>query len=120
MKKILLLGSLAMTMVLSSCGIHMPSSITENQTQTQVVLAQKNYKIVKKVTGTSKQTYVFCIGGFSKKSMRESALSDMINNAELTGSQAIINTHVQFKNSFYLIVNQCKAEASGVVVEFID
>lgn len=111
---------MAMGMLLSSCGIHMPNVSNLNENQTQVVLAQRNYKIVKQVSGSSKQFYVLGIGGLSKKSLRESAISDMVKNAELTGSQAIINTNVQFKNAFYLVAANCKAEATGVVIEFTD
>lgn len=118
MKKLFFLGT--MVMLLSSCGIHIPNTSNVNENQTQVVLSQRNYKIVKHVSGYSEQTYILGFGGLSKKSLKESAISDMIKNAELTGSQAIINTNVQFKNAFYLVASTCKAEATGIVIEFTD
>lgn len=56
----------------------------------------------------------------SKKSMDESAISDMYKNANLTGSQAIINTNVSHKNKLILIYTQTKAIATGTVIEFTD
>ena len=88
--------------------------------QTEVVLAKKNYKIVKMVSGESKQNYWFGFGGLSKKSLGESAMSEMYKNANLTGSQAIINVNVSYKNKFILVHNQAKAIATGTVVEFVD
>ena len=101
MKKVLLGCVAALSLLVTSCGFSREATTNQNQIQTQVVLSQKNYRIVKSVTGESKQTYFLGFGGLSKKSLRESAMSDMMKNAGLKGSQAIINTHVQFKNQFF-------------------
>lgn len=118
MKKSIFAACAILALTLSSCSLHSLGTGNVNENQTQVVLAQKNYRIVKQVSGTSKQNYVLGIGGMSKKSLRESAISDMIKNAQLTGSQAIINTHVQNKVLFYVVGWKAKAEATGTVVEF--
>ncbi len=72
------------------------------------------------VEGESKQNYWFGIGGLSKKSLGESAMSEMYKNANLTGSQAIINVNVSYKDKYILIHNQAKAIATGTVIEFVD
>lgn len=118
MKKLLLICTAALALFTTSCGISREATSNQNQIQTQVVLNQKNYKVVKNVCGESKQTYVFGIGGLSKKSLSESAMSEMMKNADLKESQAIINTNVQFKNQFYLLWGKTKAIANGTVIEF--
>lgn len=47
-------------------------------------------------------------------------MSEMYRNANLTGSQAIINVNVSYKNKFILIYNGAKAIATGTVIEFTD
>lgn len=104
----------------TSCGISRSATDNKNLSQTEVVLAKKNYKIIKMVEGESKQNYWFGIGGLSKKSLGESAMSEMYKNANLTGSQAIINVNVSYKDKYILIHNQAKAIATGTVIEFVD
>lgn len=58
---------------------------------TEVQLNQANYRIVGTAQGYSRQVYVFGIGGLSQKSLKENAIMDMYENANLEGSQAIVN-----------------------------
>lgn len=89
--------------------------------QTNVVLNQKNYKVIGNVSGESKQCYVFGIGGLSKKSLRESAMSDMLQKADLKGgARAIINANVHYKYQFYLLWGKRKAIATGTIIEFTE
>lgn len=119
MKKYLLMGTVAFGMLLTSCGISRDATSNLNQIQTSVVLSQNNYKVVKTVSGESKQTYILGIGGLSKKSLKESAMSEMMENADLKDSQAIINTNVHFRTQFYFLWGKRKAIAHGTVIEFI-
>ncbi|MBD5202998.1 MAG: hypothetical protein HDS56_08155 [Barnesiella sp.] len=120
MKKFLITATACLALLCTSCGVSRQATDNKNLTQTEVVLAKKNYKIVKMVEGESKQNYWFGIGGLSKKSLGESAMSEMYKNANLTGSQAIINVNVSYKNKYILIHNQAKAIATGTVIEFVD
>lgn len=120
MKKLLIGAVLCLTLACSSCAISRQSTGNQNITQTEVVLAKKNYKVIGQVSGESSQNYWFGLGGLSKKSLRESAMSDMYKNANLTGSQAIINVNVSYKNKFILIYNGAKAIATGTVIEFVE
>ena len=107
--------------LLSSCGISREATSNSNLLQTQVVLEKKNYKVIGTVTGTSKQNYLFGIGGMSKKSMTESAVSDMMKKADLMGgSRAIINVNVQYKSKLILVYNQVTAIATGTIIEFTE
>ena len=120
MKKIFLFGVVAaISLLMTGCGFSKEAVSNQNQNQTSVVLSKNNYTIVKSVRGESTQTYVFgLIGGLSKKSLKESAMSEMVKNANLKGSQAIINVNVQYKNTISPIITQTTAIATGTIIEF--
>lgn len=119
MRKSLFIAVIAFGALLSSCSVSRELTSNQNQIQTSIVLSQKNYRVVETVTGESKQCCVLGIGGLSEKSLRESAMSEMLKKANLKGeSRAIINTNVQLKKSFYLLWFKVKAIATGTVIEF--
>lgn len=72
------------------------------------------------MSGESARNYGFGIGGMSKKSLGESAMVEMYKNADLKGSQAVINVNIAYKNKYILIHNQVKAVATGTVIEFVE
>mgnify|MGYP006361457657 CR=1 FL=1 len=119
MKKFLFSCVAVIGLLVSSCGVHQEATSNFNQLQTQVVLNQANYNIVGSATGECTQVYILGIGGLSKKSMSESAMSEMYKNANLKGSQAIINANVQYKASTILgIYSKVTAIANGTIIEF--
>lgn len=120
MKKFLIACVACVALLTTSCSVSNQATSNANVTQTEVVLSKKNYRVVGTVSGESSQNYWFGIGGLSKKSLRESAMTDMYKNANLTGSQAIINVNVSYRNKFILIYNGAKAIATGTVIEFVD
>lgn len=110
-----------MALICSSCGISYNATSNSNISQTQVVLSQKNYKVIGTVKGESTQNYWFGIGGLSRKSMNQAAMSDMYQNAGLEGkSRAVINVSVCYKTKGIIIYTSAKALATGTVIEFID
>lgn len=121
MKKTLICAVASACMLLSSCGLSREATSNQNLTQTEVILAKNNYKVLGAVTGESKQNYWFGIGGLSKKSLGQSAMSEMYKNADLDGkSRAVINVNVAYKNKSILIHNQAKAIATGTLIEFTE
>lgn len=120
MRKAIILCAVAISCLFTSCSISREATSNQNQIQTSVVLSQDNFRVIGNVSGTSKQNYVLIgIGGLSKKSLRESAMSEMLKKAELKGgARAIINTNIQYKNQFYLLWGKQKAIATGTVIEF--
>lgn len=120
MKKFLVICTACSALLLTSCGISRQSTSNVNQVQTEVVLAKKNYKVIGTVMGECSQNYIFGIGGLSKQSMENSAVAEMYRNANLTGSQAIINTNVSYKNKMILVYSQAKCIASGTIIEFTE
>lgn len=110
-------------MVLAGCGASREATHNIAEFQTQVVLQKKNFKVIGTVSGKSEQTYVFGIGGLSKKSMTESAMSEMMKRADLMdGSRAIINVNVQYKSKCVLgfVYNKVTAIATGTIIEFTE
>lgn len=120
MKKLLFTSFVCLALLCTSCGISRQATSNANLTQTQLVLSKKNFKVIGQVAGESSQNYWFGIGGLSKKSLGESAISDMYKNANLSGSQAVINVNVCYKNKFILIYTGATAIATGTVIEFTE
>lgn len=89
--------------------------------ETKVILKEANYKVVGMVEGEWSATYVLGIGGLSKKALTQNAVSEMYKNANLTGSQQIINvtTTVSVENwlGFY---SKKHAIARGYIIEFTE
>lgn len=109
----------ASILLLSSCGITDNLTSNHNLNQTQVVLSQANYHIVKTVETTVSSTYIFGIGGLSKKAARETVVNDLYHQAEMTGSQAIVNIAVKENvKLIYPLVLKETFSATGTVIEF--
>ena len=120
MKKIFYLCTLCISLLLTSCGVSRSNTSNTTLTQTHVELSKKNFRVIGTVYGENVQTYWFGIGGLSRKSMDETAITDMYMNANLTGSQVIINTNVSHKNKWILFYSQTKAIATGTIIEFTE
>jgi len=87
---------------------------------TEVQLSQANYTVIKTVTGTSSADYFFGIGP-SDQDLIGQAKRDLLNKAQLSGSQAIINVTTDIKHtSFlgYLVWYQKVAYVTAEVIQF--
>lgn len=104
----------------TSCGTSSNLIFNQNQNQTSVVLSQNNFKVVGTAKGQVKSTYIFGLGGLSKKSLRENAMGAMIKSADLKdGAKAIINANVTEKNVFVLpFFYKRIMTAEGQIIEF--
>lgn len=120
MKRLFVFASICLSILLvSSCGASSNMTFNQNQMQTNVVLSQNNFTVVKTVTGEASSSYVFGIGGRKQAEAKASAMNQMIQNAELTGSQAIVNTSISIHEQTVLgIWFKVMAYAVGTVVEF--
>ena len=105
MKRLLVLLSLCL---LCSCSAHLYNTNNHNISETQVVLDKANFTVIGTVSGSASASYIIGIGGLSKKSLKGNALAKMYENANLTGSQAIIN--VTFKQRISSILIYSKIE----------
>lgn len=104
---------------LSSCATHGSYTGNLKSQNTQVILSQDNFKIGERIEGKANATYVFGIGGLSKKSLIETARTNMYQNANLQGSsKALVNETFSTKTSFFLLFWKHQVNASADVVEF--
>ena len=116
----LLVTSVLLLLFATGCGVSSYMTQNQNQNQTNVVLSDSNYKVVKTVEAAVTNSYVFGIGGLSKKALMSNAVSELTKKANLTGSQALVNVTVQVQNKIILVWNRKTVVAHGTVVEFID
>lgn len=108
------------TILVSSCGISYSPTSNLNTNQTDVVLSQNNFKVVKTVSAEENATYICGIGGLSKAALKANAVAELTKKAELTGSQALININVKQSGFTFLgIYSKYTFMAEGTVVEFV-
>lgn len=121
MKKIGICSVLVLlTAFLSSCGVGAALVTNHNQNVTQVHLSGNNFKVIDQVSGSSEVSYVFAIGGMSKRQLYENAYTAMLKKANLlNGSKALINvmTEEHF-NGFAPFFVRRTITVSAQVVEF--
>ena len=117
MKKLLLSLSLCL---LCSCSAHLYNTSNHNISETTVVLDKANFEIIGVAEGSAQANYLFGIGGLSQKSLKGNAVADMYKNANLTGSQAIINVTFKQRVTGVIIWEQIEYTATGTIIEFID
>ena len=120
MKKLLskVVMAVAAVILLSGCGMNMHLVNNQNLNQTNVVLAQKNFHVVKTVKADVSATYVFGIGGLSKKALYNNAVAELTKKADLTGSQALVNVTVHNSGKIILFYSKVTYHAEATVIEF--
>lgn len=110
--------AVAAVLLLASCGVSQNLTTNANVNQTNVVLSQKNFHVVKNVEAEASASYIFGIGGFSKKALHDNAVAELTKKANLTGSQALVNVTVKSSAQFFLIISHFTYYAEGTVIEF--
>lgn len=109
---------LTIALFLTGCGINSNLTSNANVNQTNVVLSENNFHVVKTVDADVSATYVFGIGGLSKKALHNNAVAELTKKANLKGSQALVNVTVKSNVSVILFVTKVTLHAEGTVVEF--
>ncbi|MBQ0129474.1 MAG: hypothetical protein KBT57_06510 [bacterium] len=122
LRKLFVICLCAMSLCLTSCMGTNDTSYRGNYTETSVQLSRSNYKIIKKISAENSQTYVFGIGGFSYEAIRNNAIAELYNLADLKDNQAIINISVTTSTQLILgpIYMNRTAIATGYIIEFTD
>lgn len=120
MKKLLskVVMAVAAVLLLASCGVSQNLTFNSNLNQTNVVLSQKNFHVVKTVSAEVSSTYVFGIGGLSKKALQDNAVAELTKKANLTGSQALVNVTVKNSGKLILCYSKLTCHAEATVIEF--
>lgn len=108
----------AVAMMLTGCGFTSNLSSNVNVVETSVVLSEANFNVVRNVSAEVSSTYVFGIGGIGKKALKDVAVAELTEKANLVGSQALINVAVKSSIQNYFIVNKVTFTATGTVIEF--
>lgn len=110
--------AVAAVILLSSCGVNQHLTNNTNLNQTNVVLAQKNYHVVKTVEAEVSASYFLGIGGLSKKALHSNVVAELTKKADLTGSQAIVNVTVHCSAKVVLIFSKISYHAEATIIEF--
>ena len=120
MKKLLIAAVAVCAVLLTSCssGRYLGHSDNVNINQTQVVLSEANFQVVKQVSKVVvfEQKY-----NFSKTQLKESAYAALVKEANLKGAQAIINVtfeEVQRISGLGTRKIQSAVLVQGTVIEF--
>lgn len=122
MKKLIYVAVAIVALGMASCstGNYVTSSFNLNQNQTQVVLSEANFKVVKQVS----TSVVYKQGlKFDAEQLKQSAYAALLKEARLTGSQTLINvTSEQVRREKLNMFGFRKYEnailVSGTVIEF--
>ena len=120
MKKLLskVVMAVAAVLLFASCGMNANLTTNHNLNQTNVVLSQKNFHVVKTVEAEVSATYVFGIGGLSPKALHDNAVAELTKKAALTGSQALVNVTLHTSGTLILCFGKVTYYAEGTVIEF--
>lgn len=112
--------ALCIAVTTTGCGITLLNNTNSDTNLTNVELSNANFRVIKDVEGFSSATYIFGIGGLSEKAARDNAVADMTRNAELKGSQALVNVHIKSHVSTVLFIyTRVSCTATGQVIEFL-
>ena len=104
--------------ILTGCGMSSYMTSNVNVNQTNVVLQEDNFHVVRNVSAEVSQTYVFGIGGLSKRALKDNAVSELTEKAHLTGSQALVNVTMKEDYQTVLVWSKRTVRAQGTVIEF--
>ena len=90
--------------------------------QTNVILKENNYRMIKKVTGEWSASYILGLGGTSRETLANNSLAIMIENAQLKDNQAIISTTTAASTTYilYPFFTEITSVSTGYVIEFVD
>lgn len=119
MKKILTICAfVALALSFTGC-MGSAYTISNNITETKVVLSENNFEVVDRVYGEVTAYYFFGFCAMNKKELRNNAIFEMSRNAKLKGSQALVNITVtrsaHMITPFYVEVTY---SATANVIEF--
>ncbi|MBO5759895.1 MAG: hypothetical protein J6R31_07650 [Rikenellaceae bacterium] len=119
-KSIKLLFVAGLFMALTGCGTQQ-NTLASISNSPDVILRENNFKVVGTVQASSSVSYVFGIGGLSRRAIRENAIAKMMKNAELQGAQTIINiTERVSVAGVPPLFTKFTVTTSGTIIEFTD
>lgn len=120
--KRLFIGVVAMAATLFvGCGQSFYPTDNHNLVATNVNISEANFRVVGLVEGKAKATYILGIGGLSGKALRSNAYSDMVRNANLKGSQMVVNATISQTHYGFVPFRWTQmVKYQGTIIEFIN
>lgn len=120
--KRLFIGVVAMAATLFvGCGQSFYPTDNHNLIATNVNISEANFRVVGLVEGKAKATYILGIGGLSGKALRSNAYSDMVRNANLKGSQMVVNATISQTHYGFVPFRWTQTvKYQGTIIEFIN
>lgn len=103
---------------LSGCATNGTMVYNLNSAQTVVELSEDNYEIMDRVQGEAEVGYVLIFGGRKVQALNDAAMADLLDKAELSGSQALANITTERYYESYVFYTKVKVIVSAHVVEF--
>ena len=95
--------------------------MNQNVAQTNVELSRKNYRVIGTVEDQASITRVLGIGGLSRKAIKANSHAEMVKNANLKGSQALINVTTDTKTrGFVPFYTKNVYTTHGQIIEFTE
>ena len=116
-KKFLFITAVVLMMGLFLSGCSITGGNIGHGINTEVQLNQANFEVVKTVTGSASARYILGLN-FSRQDLHGRARRNMVNNANLQGSQALINVTTDIRRSWLIIFTRETVFVSAEVVEF--
>lgn len=102
----------------TACGVNTTLVGNLNSNQTVVELSEANYEIVGRYQGTASARYVIGFGGLQEKDMHDEAMRNLLEKANLKGSQALINVTTERHYEWKFLIMRSNVIVSAHVVEF--
>jgi hypothetical protein len=108
------------TLLFTGCaGFHNGLMRNYNGNTTEVVLSERNFRVVSNLQGTSEALYIFGIGGLSQSAMIADAKAQILEQADMIGKpRALVNEIVEEHNSYFIIVFKRKITVTAQLIEF--
>ena len=116
------LAVIILAVTLTSCGSNLGFLSDKTRNLTNVELSQKNFKVIKRVSGTSSATYYLGFGGMKNQDLLEMAMTDLLSKADLDGgprvlANQIVDVHV---GGFPFLYAKITVKISAHVIEFTE
>ncbi|MBR5454229.1 MAG: hypothetical protein IKV60_00375 [Rikenellaceae bacterium] len=119
-KSIKLLFVAGLLMALTGCGTHQ-NTLASISNSPEVVLRENNFRVVGTAEASSSVSYVFGIGGVSRRAIRENAIAKMMKKADLQGAQTVINiTERVAVSGVPPLFTRFTVTTTGTIIEFTD
>ena len=98
---------------MSGCALH------NGYMNNSASLASPNFTYAKQnIQGYAEAWYILGICGLEREALVEEAKREMLKGVELMPNQALANVTVNWKNSFFIVVNTTKCTVTADIVEF--